>query len=162
MAHVAMDTANPLGQRPFTAMGRLDAFVGPVPMPGDYDNNQNVLAALVSMGAITQQNATDIFDGHASLDDMAVNMTMISAALQQTGQAGLPIAVTDPAITNVVAKAPIDTSFGAKVGAALNAVTPSGPPNPSSGWAALGLTGTTGIIVGAAAIGLLLILTSRK
>src|SRR5262249_54751275 len=38
MAIVAMSTNNPLGQRPFQAMGGL-GWLGDGPTPGDYDNN---------------------------------------------------------------------------------------------------------------------------
>lgn len=155
-----MDTSNPLAHRP--GLGWLGAQLGPNPMPGDFDNNQGVLNQLVSMGAITAQNAADIIAGHLSLDDLPqVTMNVVNSALVISGQQGLPIAVTNPAITNVVANAPIDTSWQAKAGAVLNAVTPTGAPKPPSGWAAFGLTGTTGVIVGAAAVIALLIIAKR-
>lgn len=157
MAIVAMNTNNPLGQRPFGAMGHLGAFAttGPMQTPGSFDENKGVLDALVSMGAITAQNEADIWAGKTSLDDMAVPMNMISQALQLSGQVGLPIAVTNPAVTNVVATAPT-WSVAGSVGSAISAVT------PSSSLTDLGLTGTTGIIVGAVAVGLLLVLIGRR
>jgi hypothetical protein len=90
VSFVRADMDNPLGQRPLNLMARHQGmgWFGAAPTPGDYDNNEQVLGQLVAMGAITQQNATDIFNGDASLDDMAVNMTMINQALQMTGQAG--------------------------------------------------------------------------
>src|SRR5216684_4389589 len=88
MAFIQTSTNNPLGQRPLNLMARTQGmgWLGAAPTPGDYDNNQAVLGALVAMGAITQQDATDIWNGEASLDDMAVNMTMINQALQFSGQ----------------------------------------------------------------------------
>lgn len=90
MAFIAISTENPLGQRPLNLMSRHQGlgWLAAAPTPGDYDNNQAVLGQLVAMGAITQQDATDIWNGDASLDDMAVNMTMINQALAMTGQAG--------------------------------------------------------------------------
>lgn len=168
MPIIAMNTDNPLGQRPFGAMGggpaRLGwmgaATTGPAATPGDFDNNQAVLAQLVSMGAITAQNAADILDGKLSLDDEPqVTMSVINSALSFAGQQGLPIAATNPAITNVVAKAPT-SSWAGSAGAVLNAVTPSS--SSGSSLATLGLTGTTGIIIGAVAIGLLLVFAGRR
>lgn len=88
MSFIAINTDNPLGNRPLNLMARSQAlgWLGAAPTPGDYDNNQAVLNQLVSMGAITFQDANDIWAGQASLDDMAVNMTMINQALQFTGQ----------------------------------------------------------------------------
>lgn len=91
MSFININTDNPLGQRPLNLMSRQQGmgWLGAAaPTPGDYDNNQGVLNALVSMGAISFQDATDIFNGQASLDDMAVNMTMINQALQMSGQQG--------------------------------------------------------------------------
>lgn len=93
MSFLAVNTNNPLGQRPLNHMVRSQTlgWLGQAsgPTPGDYDNNQGVLNQLVSMGAITLQDASDIWDGQASLDDMAVNMTMINQALQMSGQQGV-------------------------------------------------------------------------
>jgi hypothetical protein len=96
MSFIAINTDNPLGRRPLNLMARSQALgwlgdMAAAPTPGDYDNNQAVLNQLVSMGAISFQDATDIFNGQASLDDMAVNMTMINQALQMTGQSGASI-----------------------------------------------------------------------
>ena len=93
MSFVQISTENPLGNRPLNLMARHQGmgWLGAV-TPGDYDNNQAVLNQLVSMGAITFQDANDIWAGQASLDDMAVNMTMINQALQFTGQSGAQVA----------------------------------------------------------------------
>ena len=93
MSFINVSTENPLGNRPLNLMARQQGmgWLGAV-TPGDYDNNQAVLNQLVSMGAITFQDANDIWAGQASLDDMAVNMTMINQALQFTGQAGAQVA----------------------------------------------------------------------
>ena len=103
MAFVAISTENPLAQRPLNFMARHQGMgwfsLGAAPTPGDYDNNQQVLGQLVAMGAITQQDATDIWNGDASLDDMAVNMTMINQALQITGQAGAQVSQPLPPST---------------------------------------------------------------
>jgi len=93
MSFIAVNTDNPLGKRPLNLMSRQQGMgwfpsLGAASTPGDFDTNQAVLNELVSMGAITQQNANDIWAGTASLDDMAVNMTMINQALQLTGQVG--------------------------------------------------------------------------
>ena len=94
MSFIDMETGNPLGQRPLNLMTRQQGmgWMGDAgPTPGDYDNNQAVLNQLVSMGAITFQDANDIWAGQASLDDMAVNMTMINQALALIGQPGAQI-----------------------------------------------------------------------
>ena len=100
MAFVEISTENPLGNRPLNLMARHQGmgWLGAV-TPGDYDNNQQVLGQLVAMGAITQQDATDIWNGDASLDDMAVNMTMINQALQITGQTGVATVPPTPGLT---------------------------------------------------------------
>jgi hypothetical protein len=97
MSFIAINTDNPLGQRPLNLMSRQQGmgWLGAGPTPGDYDNNQQVLGQLVAMGAISQDDANNIWNGTASLDDMPVNMTMINAALAITGQAG---AQTIPAL----------------------------------------------------------------
>lgn len=112
MSFVAISTNNPLGQRPLNLMARHQGMgwfadvpnLGAAPTPGDYDTNQQVLGQLVAMGAITQQDATDIWNGDASLDDMAVNMTMINQALQFSGQAAAQTVAPLPADTHTVAQ----------------------------------------------------------
>ena len=94
MPFVQISTENPLGNRPLNLMARQQGmgWLGTAaPTPGDYDNNQAVLGALVAMGAITQDDANQIWAGSASLDDTAVNMTMINQALQIIGQSGAQI-----------------------------------------------------------------------
>jgi len=101
MAFVAISTENPLGQRPLNLMSSQQTlgWLGAGPTPGDYDNNQQVLGALVAMGAISQDDANNIWAGNASLDDMAVNMTMINQALAMTGQPGVPTVAATPGLT---------------------------------------------------------------
>jgi len=93
MSFIAMETQNPLGQRPLNLMSRSQGlgWLGAAPTPGDYDNNQQVLGQLVAMGAISQDDANNIWAGTASLDDMPVNMTMINQALALTGQQGAQV-----------------------------------------------------------------------
>jgi len=101
MAFIAISTENPTGRRPLNLMARNQGmgWLGDLgATPGDYDNNQPLLNQLVAMGAITQQNANDIWNGQASLDDMAVNMTMINQALQMIGQAGTPAPAPVPGL----------------------------------------------------------------
>jgi hypothetical protein len=124
MAFIAIVTDNPLGKRPLNHMVRHQAlgWFGAAPTPGDYDNNQQVLGQLVAMGAITQQDASDIWTGQASLDDMAVNMTMINQALQFIGQTGAAIPAALPPSTP--AKPP------ASGGATVVPYTPTPASNP--------------------------------
>jgi hypothetical protein len=112
MSFIAIVTDNPLGKRPLNLMARHQGmgWLGAASTPGDFDNNQAVLNQLVSMGAITQQDATDIFDGKASLDDMAVNMMMINQALQMTGQQGTPTVTPIVGPTQAQAAGTVDAS----------------------------------------------------
>lgn len=122
MAFIQISMENPLGNRPLNLMARHQGmgWLGAV-TPGDYDNNEQVLGQLVAMGAITQQNATDIFNGDASLDDMAVNMTMINQALQMIGQSGAQVVQPLPT------KAPGASAGG---GAQVIPYTPTPASNP--------------------------------
>jgi hypothetical protein len=115
MSFIEVNTDNPLGKRPLNLMARQQGMgwfssLGAAPTPGDYDNNQAVLNQLVSMGAISFQDATDIFNGQASLDDMAVNMTMINQALQLTGQVGTPTVTPIVGPTQAQAAGTVDAS----------------------------------------------------
>lgn len=94
MSFVAVSTGNPLGQRPLNFMMRhqgppvyagLLGWIGAAATPGDYDTNPGVLAALVSMGAITQAQSNAIDAGTLSLDDLPVTMTMINEAISEQG-----------------------------------------------------------------------------
>jgi hypothetical protein len=124
MAFVAIVTDNPLGKRPLNLMARNQGMgwfpLGAAPTPGDYDTNQAVLNQLVSMGAITQQNAIDIWAGTASLDDMAVNMTMINQALQLTGQSGTPTVTPIVGPTRAQAAGTVDASSETSWNSALS------------------------------------------
>jgi hypothetical protein len=135
MSFIAISTNNPLGQRPLTLMSRPQGmgwlglgWLGAVsagggmgdaanPTPGDYDNNQQVLGELVAMGAISQDDANNIWAGTASLDDMAVNMTMINQALQLTGQSGV---ATPAPLPGAISSGGVDSSSESSWNAALN------------------------------------------
>lgn len=85
-------------QGPPVSAGLL-GWIAAAATPGDYDTNQTVLAALVSMGAISQSQADAIWNGQLSLDDLPVNMTMINEALSETGQVGAPTVLPLPSST---------------------------------------------------------------
>lgn len=128
MSFLRVSTQNPLGNRPLNLMSRNQGmgWFGAAPTPGDYDNNEQVLGELVAMGAITQQNATDIFNGDASLDDMAVNMTMINQALQMTGQAG----AATPAALPPASTAHLPAGGGVQIVPYVTSPTPATPTPP--------------------------------
>jgi len=155
MAFVEISTENPLGKRPLNLMARQQnlGWLGAAPTPGDYDNNQAVLGQLVAMGAISQDDANMIWAGSASLDDMAVNMTMINQALALTGQMGaqtvqpLPPSTSTPlptASTPALTVVPYTPGLPASTPAPQAAAAPQIPPgstivytatyNPVPGW----------------------------
>ena len=139
MSFVQMATDNPLGKRPINYMSlhqgappalaglRGLGWFGDTPTPGDYDNNQAVLGELVAMGAISQDDATNIWNGTASLDDMAVNMTMINQALQLSGQTGTATVLPLPSPSSVGPSlvslpSPVTTPTAAPAAAAANQI----------------------------------------
>ncbi len=154
MSFIAMETNNPLGQRPLNLMSRQQGmgWLGATgPTPGDFDNNQQVLGELVSMGAITQQDATDIWEGQASLDDMAVNMSMINAALQLTGQPGaqtvMPLPGASDGGAQVVPYTPLPSAPAGSTLPIAPVVTSAGqiPPGSVISWTVSYTVATLGI-----------------
>lgn len=124
MAFVNTSTENPLGNRPLNLMARQQGMgwlgSSSSPTPGDYNFNEPVLGALVQMGAITQQDADNIFNGLDSLDNMAVNMTMINQALQLTGQAGTPTVTPIVGPTQAQASGTVDPTQESNWNSALS------------------------------------------
>lgn len=122
MAHVSMDTNNPLGQRPFGTMGGLgwmgqsdsifcmeypeqcdaatmNARINPSelisPQAGALLNQRpDVLDALHAMGAITQTDVDKLLMGQESLTRLGVTMSMVNTAMSIMGKPGIPVQYT--------------------------------------------------------------------